>query len=359
MTSSDYNKGLALLRQTLTISAAEKNVVDMIAAQKVVLAQFQPIFHPRRVEKLTKEDFWSFLSFDGNRHWTGLVRQAPRLCAQMPRLRRTLAALLNEKEPVTDRLDSVFRNMPGMGRAIATAVLHVVHPDKYGVWNGTSENGMKFCGVWPDFERGEGDGHRYLRINEVLLRLAEDLRVNLWVLDMLWWRVQREADSGTEMAVAADSSLATMASEGLGFGLERHLHEFLRDNWDQTSPGREWRLYSEEGNEDAGYEYPCGVGRIDLLARHRKKASWLVVELKRNQTSDVTVAQILRYMGWVRQHLAAPGESVRGLIIARHVDNYLQYALLGNSEIDVQLYEVDFRLLPQPNSIQDGQPKKR
>jgi hypothetical protein len=87
---------------------------------------------------------------------------------------------------VAGRLDHVFKTMPGIGRAIATAVLHVLHPDKYGVWNGTSENGMKFCGVWPSFERGESAGMRYLRINEMLLRLAGDLNVNLWVLDMLW-----------------------------------------------------------------------------------------------------------------------------------------------------------------------------
>ncbi len=95
------------------------------------------------------------------------------------------------------------------------------------------------------------------------------------------------------------------------FSLERHLHEFLRDNWSHTSLGREWQLYDEEGKEaEAGYQYPCGVGYIDLLAEHKDKPEWLVVELKRGQTSDSTVGQVLRYMGWVETYLAEPGETV-------------------------------------------------
>jgi RNA-binding protein YlmH len=49
-------------------------------------------------------------------------------------------------------------------------------------------------------------------------------------------------------------------------------------------------------------------------------------------------------MGWVKHHLAASGETVQGLIIARAVDESLQYALTNVSNVDVQLYEVDFRL---------------
>jgi len=37
---------------------------------------------------------------------------------------------------------------------------------------------------------------------------------------------------------------------------------------------------------------------------------WLVVEHKRNQTSDQTVGQLLRYIGWVKRHLAEDGDVV-------------------------------------------------
>lgn len=128
------------------------------------------------------------------------------------------------------------------------------------------------------------------------------------------------------------------------FGLERHLHEFLRDNWNKIELSREWALYKEPGDDEAGYEYPCDVGRIDLLAKHRKKPRWLVVELKRNQTSDQTVGQLLRYIGWVKQHLAEDGDEVHGLIICREADNALHYALTTVQNVELRLYEVEFHL---------------
>jgi len=128
------------------------------------------------------------------------------------------------------------------------------------------------------------------------------------------------------------------------FGLERHLHEFLRDNWNHVELGRDWVLYQEPGDEEAGYEYPCDVGRIDLLAKHRNEPRWLVVELKRNQTSDQTVGQLLRYIGWVKRHLAKDGEQVHGMIICREADNALRYALSTLQNVELRRYRVEFHL---------------
>lgn len=69
------------------------------------------------------------------------------------------------------------------------------------------------------------------------------------------------------------------------------------------------------------------MGRIDLLAKHRRAPKWLVVELKSNRTSDQTVGQILRYTGWVLENLAAPGEEVTGMIVAQDTDEHLRYAV--------------------------------
>ena len=132
------------------------------------------------------------------------------------------------------------------------------------------------------------------------------------------------------------------------FGIERHLHEFMRDNWNNLDLGREWVLFEEDGDPEAGYEYPCPVGRIDLLARHRKDARWLVIELKRNQSSDKTVGQVLRYMGWVKKELAGSDESVEGLVVAHKAEDAIRYALTAVSDVSLQLYEVDFHLKSPP-----------
>jgi RecB family endonuclease NucS len=120
----------------------------------------------------------------------------------------------------------------------------------------------------------------------------------------------------------------------------------LRDNWPTTTLAEEWQLYAEEGEPEAGFEYPVKVGYIDLLAQHREEDRWLVIELKRDQGSDRTVGQVLRYMGAVRRELAEEDDAVEGLIIAHKATDRLRYAVSEVSSIDLQLYDVDFHLHP-------------
>jgi hypothetical protein len=82
----------------------------------------------------------------------------------MTKLRRGLSALLAEDQPLARRLDSAIDDIYGMGKNVATAILLVAHPDKYGVWNNRSEARMKRLGVWPDFERGDSFGTRYVKL---------------------------------------------------------------------------------------------------------------------------------------------------------------------------------------------------
>ena len=69
-----------------------------------------------------------------------------------------------------------------------------------------------------------------------------------------------------------------------------------------------------------------------------------MLELKREQSSDSTVGQVLRYMGFVREHVAAKGDAVEGVIIARVGDDKIRYALDMIPNVNLMLYEVEFRL---------------
>jgi hypothetical protein len=199
---------------------------------------------------------------------------------------------------------------------------------------------LRELSIWPVFERGLTFGAKYQAVNALLGSLAAELNTDLWTLDAALWASIQEPPvvTPTDREVEPASRVAM-------FGLERHLHEFLRDNWDQLDLGREWRIYEQDG-EEAGYEYPCDVGRIDLLAQHRKTGNLLVIELKRNQTGDATVGQVLRYMGWVRRKLAPDGATVEGLIIAHTVEPGLLYAVEAAKDVQVMLYEVSFHLRP-------------
>jgi len=318
---------------------------EIVKARDAVLARFQPVFSPEHVAEITADEFRSFLLLENNHHWSGLHRQGTRMCADMDKLREALAILADETQSVADRLDRGPEMVPGMGKNVASAILLVTHPDRYGVWNNRSEANMKRLGIWPNFDRGESFGSRYVKGNQVLLRLRDALQIDLWTLDALWWYLDQKETGDLPPVEIGETTVIGMSTESeQRFGLERHLHEFLRDNWNHVELGRDWVLYQEPGDEEAGYEYPCDIGRIDLLAKHRNEPRWLVVELKRNQTSDQTVGQLLRYIGWVKRHLAEDGEQVHGMIICREADNALRYALSTLQNVELRRYQVEFHL---------------
>ena len=221
----------------------------------------------------------------------------------MPRVREGLGILLDESQPIKERLDQLVPRaappfMKKFGKALITAILHVTHPDKYGVYNGTSETAMKAMGLFPEFDRGSSLAERYLEINRILLQVASELQIDLWILDALWWSI-KSSDGGKQENVETQTPIDD-GEEAQAFGLERHLHNFMFDNWSKLRLGKHWLLYEEDGNV-VGYEYNTNeIGKIDLLAKHRTEPRWLVIELKREQTSDDTVGQVLRYMGWIQ-----------------------------------------------------------
>jgi YhcG PDDEXK nuclease domain len=317
---------------------------QIVEPRDQVLAQFQPIFSIDHIPTISADEFKSFLLLENNHHWSGLHRQGTRMCSDMTKLRRGLSTLLAEDQPLAQRLDSANDDIYGMGKNVASAILLVAHPDKYGVWNNRSEAQMKRLGVWPDFEHGDSFGTRYVKVNQVLLRIRDALETDLWTLDALWWFLDQSDPSEAEETGEIFSGTPTGTNQH--FGLERHLHQFLRDNWNHIELSKDWAIYGEPGDDEAGYEYPCDVGRIDLLTKHKREGRWLVIELKREQSTDQTIGQLLRYIGWVRLHLAAKDEPVQGMIICREADEALQYALHAASNVEVQLYEVEFRLKP-------------
>jgi hypothetical protein len=336
---------LGILRQGAVGLQKSEAYSKNVDARDEVLARYQPVFSPERVRQITEDEFRSFLLLENNHHWTGLHRQGPRICADMKRLRKALATLVDESEPIAERLDNATQLISGMGKNIASAILIVTRPEAYGVWNNRSEANLKRLDIWPVFDRGESFGSRYVKVNRVLVELRDALAIDLWTLDSLWWYLdgQNQSAPDDEEALEIEGS-ETVSTCEQRFGLERHLHEFMRDNWSSLELAKEWELYKEPGDDEAGYEYPCAIGRIDLLAKHKKSSRWLVIELKRNQTSDQTVGQLLRYVGWVKKNLATNGEEVHGMIICRDADESLHYALSMVPNTDLRFYEVEFHL---------------
>lgn len=130
----------------------------------------------------------------------------------------------------------------------------------------------------------------------------------------------------------------------LAFAMEKHLEDFLVRNWSQTELSREFAIYEEDGDA-VGQQYATDAGPIDILAVSHDRERLLVVELKRGRASDVVVGQILRYMGYVKEQIAEPGQVVEGVIIALEDDRKLRWALAAVPAIRFYRYQVSFRLL--------------
>jgi len=128
------------------------------------------------------------------------------------------------------------------------------------------------------------------------------------------------------------------------FALEKHLEDFLVQNWTQTELGKEYDIFSDDGDL-VGQQYLTDTGPMDILAIKKDKSELLVVELKKGRASDVVVGQVLRYMGFVLQDLAEPGQTVRGVIIALEDDKRIRRALAVTPTIDFYRYQISFKLL--------------
>ena len=119
---------------------------------------------------------------------------------------------------------------------------------------------------------------------------------------------------------------------------EEELQKKIYTAWDQTFFADEWFLF--EKNDLLG-QYDTGeVGIMDLLAHNHKRNKWLVVELKQDSSSDDTVGQILRYMGWVKKNLAKQNHIVEGVIVCGSYDIQMEYALSCLPSVGAYIYRL-------------------
>jgi restriction system protein len=125
------------------------------------------------------------------------------------------------------------------------------------------------------------------------------------------------------------------------FHMEKQLEDFIVHNWEKTELGKRYDLIVENG-EPVSQQYKTDIGSIDILATDKKTRSYVVIDLKKNQTSDDTIGQSARYMGWIKDKKG--DKNVSGIIIAADYDNKLEYALKVLQNVQVFSYKVSFTL---------------
>ena len=120
---------------------------------------------------------------------------------------------------------------------------------------------------------------------------------------------------------------------------ENELQNYLYKNWTETQFSKKWSLVKSTAPQG---KYSTGeMGEMDFLAQTNDLNQWLIIELKQDQTSDVVVGQILRYMGWIKKNKAKENDKIHGLIICGDINRELKSALVCVPFIEAYIYRIE------------------
>lgn len=204
----------------------------------------------------------------------------------------------------------------------ADAILRVFQSRRLGTGSNLAFSDFGDTIVW---QTGSAKGQR---IREGFIYLKENGYVN-------------EHLAGLELTESGSRYLQQTGQEGAEdpteFAYEKHLQSFLAKNLSVIESGL--RLYQK--GAETGVEFPAGGRSIDILAVDTQNCL-VVFELKVSKGYDRAVGQLLRYMGWIKKHLAEPEQAVRGIIVAREISEDLRYACAIVPAVALHEYQLSF-----------------
>lgn len=271
----------------------------------------------------------------------------------------SLVKLVNELKKINEGLGN---GLTGSNSNILSAFLFINNPKDYTSWVSLKHR----ISIIEKFDFGsteyESWGASVVKSHHQILDgfqekfgitgSARTISTFLWAIPPIltyWNPIMKNAEiikdniEDSEEAEEQDTSTELTRVDKNSFVLEKHLEDFLIANWESTELGKLYDLIEEDGNM-VSQQYPTKeIGNIDLLVREKERGDYVVIELKKGRTSDATVGQLTRYMGWVKKHKAG-GNKVKGIVIAGSQDERLKYALEMVPDIKFFLYRISFSL---------------
>lgn len=250
--------------------------------------------------------------------------------------------------------------LTGRGAVILNALLFTYSPDKYLCMLSLNHRFalMDFFGLG-DSKQYKTYGEQVIKTNnDIVMGFKEKYGVDTTSLALSWFVYDEHLKKNYYWKKAGDFNQETVddaeeededvsvrpltSVDKSGFVLEKHLEDFLVANWESTELGASYDLIEDNGDM-VSQQYPTEIGNIDLLVTERESGNYVVIELKKGQTSDQTVGQLTRYMGWVKQN-KSNGKKVKGIIIAGSQDERLKYALEMVPDAEIIFYRINFIL---------------
>ena len=164
--------------------------------------------------------------------------------------------------------------------------------------------------------------YKLLKIKNRIEEIANRTLSNFEFARLLYYVFPKEQD---DIIDGQPTALPIVQEEQKFEALEiQHYQTLLHRNMPRLFP--KLKYFDEEQQMQKNGQYDTQVvGIMDMLTID-EKGNFVIIEIKR-KAKDLSIGQILRYMGWTQEELCKNGQSVRGLIVAESKDINLEFAL--------------------------------
>jgi transcription antitermination factor NusG len=254
-----------------------------------------------------------------------------------------LIMCLNDLEKINSGLGN---GLTARNAIIINALLCLNDPNNYLSSLSLSHRNKMVKYLYNTDEKNETFGEKVINSNKMILEYFQknNIIASPRTISCFLYKIRNLWDNDSDIIKEEIEINDNINDEQQIFVLEKYLEDFLIGNWESTELGKKYSLIYNDDGELLSQQYKTDIGKIDLLVKEKKTNNYVVIELKKNQTSDDTIGQISRYMGWVKEKLAKNG-IVKGLIIGYLKDEKLYYALKSVPNIELLLYRINFTLI--------------
>jgi hypothetical protein len=305
---------------------------------------------PDTIQELPDEELREkFLEYykggEGRQRFNQIYRD--RIIKDVSLFRKTLLYLLDETVPIEQRFQSVVEgahHIDGFGKGLASSLLMDFDIERYCIWNNKTEMGLNVLG-WKVYDNNDDVGLKYVKVLNALKRLRDEINPELNLtfddVDFFLHFISAEEEGVRLVKKITGDEEITISTPA-----EECIQKIIEANFDEVIGNKLGLKLYEDDPENSGSQYQTGVGYIDFLTVDKENGDFVVVELKRGMASDDALAQVLRYIGWVKENLAN-GRNVRGLILAEGKDEKLKYALKSVSDVKVLRFKISIQIEEQ------------
>lgn len=246
-----------------------------------------------------------------------------------------------------EKINKKYKNGLSGGKAVILNSLLFINNPQYFLCMTSIEHREKVIqNLIKEKNEDIGFGQKIINSNRKILIFFETLNISInpRMITKYLYEIRKVWDPDENVEINATSENELVNSEEQVFVLEKYFEDFLIGNWESTELGRKYELIFSEDGDLLSQQYKTTIGTIDILTKEKETGIYTVFELKRNQTSDDTVGQILRYISWVKKNLAKD-KIVNGVIIGYNTDEKLKYAISDLPHIKLFLYRIKFSLI--------------